>query len=369
MSSRPHRNISGSTKPLPTTLTWSETLRKRVRTGDWQDQKISTTQKIHESIDQGEWELAAQLIDYWMEEAKVVYVIYQVWDEGFVSYLRAKGVPDHEIDAEVSRVRALLAFPDGGPFETVSHWEALGAQAGLLANRLRTYETSASDAHAAMDELQEGWRQLHDRGADFQAAMLTFIARRFGEATIEEAFAAVLEPYLQERYRPFDVRERPYAETLERNLYLSVEAMRGHLVGPTRNGDMDVDEYEDRVVISFDPCGSGGRQQRGDVIEGTPSRAEPPYDFGVTQQEHDWAWNEKGVCYYCSHCCFALEYWPARNWGHPLRVVDSPLYPDETRGPSPKKCTWTIYKSLDAIPPEAYERLGMTKPERSGAEE
>lgn len=363
MSSRPHRNISGSTKPLPTTLTWSETLRKRVRTGDWQDQKISTTRKILESIDQGEWELAAQLVDYWMEEAKVVYVIYQVWDEGFVSYLQGKGVPDGEIDAEVARLRTLLAFPDGGPFETAPRWEALAVEAGLLANRLRTYEISARDAHAAMDELQEGWRRLHDRGADFQAGMLTFIARRFGEATIEEAFATVLDPYLQERYKPFDVRERPYEETLERNLYLSVEAMRGHLVGPSRNGDMDVDEYDDRVVISFDPCGSGGRQQRGDPIEATPSRAQAPYEFGVTREEHDWAWNEKGVCYYCSHCCFALEYWPAKTWGHPLRVVDSPLYPDETSGPSPKKCTWTIYKSIDAIPAEAYERLGLRKPE------
>jgi hypothetical protein len=139
--------------------------------------------------------------------------------------------------------------------------------------------------------------------------------------------------------------------------------MRGHLVGPARNGDMDVDEYDDRFVISFDPCGSGGRQQRGDTIEGTPSRAEPPYDFGVTEEEHDWAWNEKGVCYYCSHCCFVLEHWPAKNWGHPLRVVDSPLYPHETSGPNPKKCTWTIYKSLEAIPAEAYERLGMTKPD------
>ena len=100
--------------------------------------------------------------------------------------------------------------------------------------------------------------------------MLTFIARRFGEDTIEEAFARVLEPYLEERYRPFDVRERPYEETLYRNLYLSFEAMRGHLVGPDRNGDMEVDEYEDRFVISFDPCGSGGRQQRGDPVEGTP---------------------------------------------------------------------------------------------------
>ncbi len=74
------------------------------------------------------------------------------------------------------------------------------------------------------------------------------------------------------------MRERPYDETLERNIYISIEAMRGHLVGPERNGDMDVDEYDDRIVISFDPCGSGGRQQRGDVVEGTPSRHDLPYN-------------------------------------------------------------------------------------------
>ena len=318
MSTAPQRNISGSTKPLPTTLTWSDGLRKRVRTGSWQDQAVSTTRKIHEAIEAGEWELAAQLIDYWMEEAKVVYVIYQVWDEGFAGYLRGKGLADEEIEAEITRLRTLLAFPDGAPFETTPRWEALGVAAGLLANRLRCYETTAEDAISSMGELQEGWRQLHDRGADFQSGILTFIARRFGEAAIQEAYATVLEPYLQERYKPFDVRERPYEETLDRNLYLSFEAMRGHLVGPDRTGDMEVDEHDDRYVISFDPCGSGGRGQRGDAIEGTGSRAEPPYDFGVTQERHDWAWNEQGVCYYCAHCCFALEYWPAKQWGHPL---------------------------------------------------
>src|SRR5262249_16942449 len=140
------RNISGSTKALPTTLTWSERLKKRVRTGDWQDQAISTTRKIEEAIEAREWELAAQLVHYWMEEAKVVYVIYQVWDENFVRHLREKGVPDTEIDAEVARLRQLLAFPDGGAFETTARWEALGAAAGLLANRLRGYETGAEEA-------------------------------------------------------------------------------------------------------------------------------------------------------------------------------------------------------------------------------
>jgi hypothetical protein len=59
---------------------------------------------------------------------------------------------------------------------------------------------------------------------------------------------------------------------------------------------------------------------------------------------------------------FALERWPAEQWGHPLRVIDPPRYPDETKGDEPKHCTWTIYKSIEAIPEAAYVRIGLEKP-------
>jgi hypothetical protein len=118
-------------------------------------------------------------------------------------------------------------------------------------------------------------------------------------------------------------------------------------------------------VLRFDPCGSGNRGQRGDPIEGTGSRSEKPYGFSVTKGRHDWAWNETGICYYCAHCCFALQLWPAEQWGHPLRVIDSPRYPNETKGPAPTKCSWTIYKSFEAIPADAYERIGKRKPSPS----
>ena len=265
------------------------------------------------------------------------------------------------MEAEIERLRGLLAFPDGAAFDPEPRWLALGTAAGELGNRLRAFMISAQGARESLDALREGWRQLHDRYADYQAGLLTFVARQFGEAALGECFEHVLGPYLRERYGPFDVRLRPYEETVFRNAYLSYEAMRGHLCGPDRRGELEVTEDEDKIVVAFDPCGSGGRQQRGDVVEGTGSRALPPYDFGITTERHDWAWNETGVCYYCAHCCFALEHWPAQQWGHPVRVVDSPLY-DESTGPEPKKCTWTVYKRLDAIPAEAYERIGRRKP-------
>jgi hypothetical protein len=340
-----------------TMLTWSEELGKRVRTGDWPDQGVSTVAKIEAAAAAGRGEEAAQLLDYFLEEAKVCYGIYGVWFGGFMEWLGQAGVSEREAQAELTRLRALLAFPDGIPFQPEPAWEELGAAAGRLAARLR-----AGAGVEGLDDIRERWRRLHDRWVDLISGVLAFVARRFGEDALEPCYRHVLEPYIQERYMPYDLREQDYDGTLYRNLYTAFEAMRGHLCGPDRRGDIELIEDDDKWVLRFDPCGSGGRSSRGDPVEGTPPRPLEPYRFGVTAEPHDWSWNERGVCHYCAHCCFALELLPAERWGHPVRTVDSPLYPDETTGSEPKKCTWTIYKRLDAIPDEAYRRIGRTKP-------
>ena len=72
-----------------------------MRTGDWADQAISTVVKIEEELQAAgddfglaanRRENAAQLVDYFMEEAKVVYVIYKVWTAGFQDWLIGQGV-------------------------------------------------------------------------------------------------------------------------------------------------------------------------------------------------------------------------------------------------------------------------------------
>src|SRR6185436_6732971 len=73
---------------MVTHLEWSDAIGKRVRSGDWADQAISTAVKIEDELRAGGNDLglaggrrenAAQLVDYYMEEAKVVYVVYRVW--------------------------------------------------------------------------------------------------------------------------------------------------------------------------------------------------------------------------------------------------------------------------------------------------
>ena len=346
-----------------THLTWSEELGKRIRTGDWVDQIVPTVTKIEEAIREGRLEEAAQLIDYFMEEAKVVQAIYSVWYPGFQDWLLQQEVNQKELDTELERLTILMSMPDGTPFEPFGLWAELGARAGRLGNLVRSAGIDPDEAISEFDAIREDWRRIHDRWVDLISGILAYGAERFGEASLEDMYRHTLEPYIQERYMVYDLREVEYGETIFRNLYTTIEAMRAHLGGPDRRGDMDFEEFEDRWVVSFDPCGSGGRSSRGDLVEGTGPRPEAPYKFGVTQEEYDWAWNEKGVCYYCAHCCFALEKLPAERWGHPVRVVDSPLYPDETSGDEPKKCSWTVYKTIEAIPEEAYQRLGMTKPE------
>jgi hypothetical protein len=353
----PQRAISGTLLPPPAVLGWSHDLGKRIREGDASDQAVSTVSKIEESIAAGQWEPAAQLVDYFMEEANVVFSIYTTWSEGFENFLRSKGLTEAEVHTEITRLRGLLAFPDGQPFDPVSRWQDLGTKAGQVGNALRAFLLSAEEASTSVESLREGWQFIHDRYADYQAGLLTFVARRFGEAELEACFRYVLDPYLRERYGPFDIRQRPYEETVFRNAYLTYEAMRAHLCGPGRRGDLQIEEDDDKIVVGFDPCGSGGRQQR----ESEGGTGPTGVELGITTERHDWAWNEEGVCYYCSHCCFATELWPAEQWGHPIRVVDSPLY-GEAKSDEPKRCTWTVYKRLDAIPEEAYRRIGRTKP-------
>ena len=112
---------------MATHLTWSDEVGKRVRSGDWADQAISTAVKIEEELRAGGNDLglaggrrenAAQLVDYYMEEAKVVYVVYRVWTTGFQEWLLEQGVTSAELDAELERLARLLAFPDGSPLRS-----------------------------------------------------------------------------------------------------------------------------------------------------------------------------------------------------------------------------------------------------------
>ena len=157
------------------------------------------------------------------------------------------------------------------------------------------------------------------------------IVKRLGESSIGAMWDKVIMPLFIWRYEKFDISKYPWADSLDTLMLVACEAMRGHLVGPERTGDFELIETDDRFIVRFDPCGSGGRTIRGDAIEGTPARMEPPYNWTVSEEPHPWNHFQTGVCHYCTHCIRLMEELPMGRFGYPVRVIDPPRYgvPDE----------------------------------------
>jgi hypothetical protein len=189
---------------------------------------------------------------------------------------------------------------------------------------------------------------LQDIYVDWIWAMLTWIRDAIDENAVERVMRETLGSWASARYANYlDL-------SFEEQVALTVEGMRGHLSGPGRLGNIDVTDEGDRVVIAFDPCGSGGRARRGDPARGIPPSDERP-EFGDSDAAHPWTWGRQGVCLYCSHCSLVNEILPIERLGFPMRVTQNPVDPAD-------RCTWTLYRDPRAIPADAYTRVGKTKP-------
>jgi len=194
---------------------------------------------------------------------------------------------------------------------------------------------------------REQWR-IHDNQADWCWGLLTVFHRQLGEERMEEVYRKTIEPWFVTRYE--SLRGLGQQESFE----LAIEGMRAHFCGPSDATQVEVEDKSDRWVMSFDPCGSGGRMRRGDPIRGQRPRTGPPYNFGSAVGAHDWTWGEKGVCLYCAHCSFVNEILPIELTGIPMRVTEYPKEPGQ-------KCRWTVYKSAEQIPESAFTRVGKRK--------
>jgi hypothetical protein len=341
-------------------LAFSEVLGRRVRTGEWNDQKVSTYDKIHSALERREWGEAAAFIDFFIDEADVIYGFFRQLIPDTNEFLLTRGLSKDEIKTINEKVLAFLKLPDGRPFKARRLWEEFRSQGRELL--MLCGEHDADRALKLLPEFKDTWRLVQDRDVDHLYGLINETVARWGEGALVEMWDFIIGPLFKTRYAKFDIDQFPWKDSLQTNVYLAFEAMRGHLVGPGRRGNMEFEEDEERYTFRFDPCGSGGRLMRGDEIEGTPSRMGPPFNWGVTKQKHDFAWNKEGVCYYCSNCCHVMQLKPIDAFGYPVRVVEPPTYPAEAN----VKCTWHIYKDPTKIPDRFYEDVGRKKPETFG---
>jgi len=347
-------------------FTDSVALGRAVRAGTWTDQAVGTYTKAIDAIDRSASAEAIEYLDFFLFEANVIYGMYTQINPDLREFMAAKGMTADAIADADARVISLLHLPSGEPFvreELMAQVEQAGTECrrALLAGEW-------DQAREALETARETWRRVKDRDGDHSYGLIDAIVANLGESEIGEMWDAAIRPLFNWRYGSFDIANRAWAESLDQLMMVACESMRAHLVGLDRTGDFEMTELEDRYVLRFDPCGSGGRSIRGDSIEGTASRMEAPYNWTVSREPHTWNHGSTGIGHYCTHCIRLMEEMPIEAFGYPLRVVDPPKYPDAD--PSNRQyCQWQMFKDPTAVPEEYYTRVGRTKPTVFGSAE
>ncbi len=155
----------------------------------------------------------------------------------------------------------------------------------------------------------------------------TYIAGNYGE----EEILKIMKPRYHAMMKEFLSTVHGTEDMLQR----CTEFQRGH------HANFTVRDEPDRYVVTYDPCGSGGRLRR-------------TRSMGVTKKAYPWSWGRAGVPYYCTHCCLHFEIIPIELQGYPVRVN---LIADRPEDP----CVHLFYKKPELIPEEYFERVGMKK--------
>ena len=280
---------------------------REVRTGTWREQAEPTPDRIEAARREGRHADAAALARHLVVEAQEIHDLYGEW---------TRRIPEI----------AGLAAADPAPFER--DWRAFADACSAFAESTN------------LDELLGLWEVAHDRHLEHVATLVDEAVERLGEDRLGELWAELQRDgiaFYRETYGP----DRPWPQSAERLVQSAIEGMHGHLGGPRRRGEVTVAEHADRIALSFDVCGSGGRLLAG--------RA-----HGVVDGAHGFAWSTRGVCRYCVHCCVLQQLTPIDDLGYPARVIDPPTRPGDS-------CTWTVYRDPSLVPDEAFARVGRRR--------
>ncbi|MFV2063023.1 MAG: hypothetical protein ACC726_05855 [Chloroflexota bacterium] len=309
---------------------YSDVLGRRIRQDDLATLGISTQTLAEDALRDGHWDLAAELVRYFVSEIRIMNEVLFVWMADILDYRLARGGAD-ETGLGATLLRGYRAYDPGR---------------GDLDRSLAAIEAHDADAaNAAIELMRVRWAAQHDGLVVWIQEVLSEIAESFGEDAIREVVTLAYEHIWKPRYELWP-RMSP-----EERLQLSVEGMRGgHLSGPRHRGDVGLSDEGDRYVMSLDPCGSCGVLRRGD-----PDSGRPPHELASNKEPHQWTQGRTGMGWYSVHSMIALEYIQMNDGQPPLRPLEDCDLPD-------RPCRWFIYK--DSAKPRAvhYERQGFKPP-------
>lgn len=313
----------------------SDLLGHLVRADEWLEQGRSSYARARDALSSADFTAAEEFGRITVQEAQEAYDLFGAWLTEIPRILASRGAPSvvgHQFGATEL---------DGG-------WCTYLSLIGEFGRACQRGEPDA--ALRLLSRARDVWQEHHDAACDAICGLFDLAASVFGEVFIGELWDMLLSEMYERSARIYHPDAASWSQSTERLLLDIFEATRGHLTGPRRDGSFSIVEESDRWIITFAPCGSGGRTYESD--SGAPR-------FAVTSRRHDWAWNTAGVCLYCAHCCQLQQRAPIERLGFPLRVISPPIH-----GQTATVCTWSIYKERAAIPDDAYTSVGFEAPAR-----
>lgn len=176
---------------------------------------------------------------------------------------------------------------------------------------------------------------MHDLYVDWVAGFMDYIYTNYGGDALYQTLRKVVN---------ISVGLMAEAKKVEfrRQVQWIAFMFRGHLQ------PMKVEEDDEKVCITVEPCGSGQRL----VQKGAYGS---PRNLALIRKPHAMTWGMSDFPVYCAHCP-VVEILSIEQLGYPVSVT----FP--SKGVAEGSCRCCIYKKVEDIPEEVYTRVGKQKP-------
>jgi hypothetical protein len=337
----------------PDVVGFEASLGRPARVGTWEELSRGTFRAATDAFEEQRYADAAALIEVSVLEAEELLDVYERWPRETAEWIRAHGVSDVRLAAELARLESVIGHRAmaGIAAEWDTFTEAVVSAAELC-------RSASPAAVAAIEGARAIWAGIHDRAVDRVAGLVDVAVRLTGERRLGSLWDHLMADWHRAHQHRYALDHQDWTESARQLMTAIVDGFHAHLTGPDRSGDIQVIREPDRIGFRFGPCGSGGRTLASGITDGAP-RSAAPFEFAVTTEKHDWAWNTVGICSYCVHCCQLNVLGPIDALGHPTRVIDPPVWPARSENPS---CTWWVYRDPSLVPAAVYEQVGRQAP-------
>ncbi|MCC7412486.1 MAG: hypothetical protein IT495_12775 [Gammaproteobacteria bacterium] len=185
---------------------------------------------------------------------------------------------------------------------------------------------------------------IHDLYLHWTTALMSYVHEHFGEDAAARAVRDTVDRYnvpLTSLRRSL-IEKRGFRAWFQ---WFADNILRQHCMTP----GLKIEEDDEKFVIHFRPCGSGGRLIEMGAFDG-------PFGYARIRKPGPHTWGEPDVPIYCTHCAY-LEMLPQR-----LEGPGAQLYIVASRMKKPgEPCVLHVYKDPDRIPDACYERIGMRR--------